>query len=105
VNTVGIILDGSTKVGTFDNVCTIVGGRMREIRNVEVMEQYVDISRGHTNRDLLFLYMEKLGDKTFSLLDCIGFGKVYGSMWCNGSYVRLDNANFLGTVKEGKDAN
>ena len=105
MDTVGIILDGSTKVGTFDDVCTVIGSRMRELKNVEVKEQYVDVSRGHTNRDLLFLYLEKVSDKSFSLLDCVGFGKVYGNMWCDGSHAKLGSANFIGAATGGKDAN
>ena len=97
MNTTGIILDGDRKVGTFEDVTT--GGVLRQLKNVRISEEYVDVGKGQTNRDLLYLYVIQQ-DLSMIILECIGLGLAYGSIWCQPPYVEIHDANFVKAPEE-----
>jgi hypothetical protein len=101
LNTTGIILDGTTKVGTFDDMT--VGTKLRQLRNVCINEQYVDVVKGQTNRDLLYLFVMQQ-DMSMVILECVGLGMAYGDMWCKPPHVVIEDASFVQMSGE-KDAN
>jgi hypothetical protein len=101
LNTTGIILDGTTKVGTFEDVTS--GTKLRQLRNVCINEEYVDVSRGQTNRDLLYLYVMQQ-DMSMIILECVGLGMAYGDIWCQPPHVKMQDASFV-QMSGSKDAN
>jgi hypothetical protein len=92
LNTTGIILDGDLKVGTFEDVTT--DGVIRQLKNVRINEKYVDVAKGQTNRDLMYLYVIQQ-DMSMIILECVGLGLAYGEMWCQPPYVEIHDANFV----------
>jgi len=90
---VGIILDGQIQVGTFEDI-EDREGPLRELKNVFIHSNYLDVAAGQTKCDLTLLYVMKTDD-AYVLLDRIGYGIVYASSWwCSEPFTNIDVATF-----------
>lgn len=89
---VGIILDGQIQVGTFDDVTA--NGPLRELKNVLIHSNYLDVANGQTKRDLTLLYVMRV-DGSYVLIDEVGYGIVYASSWWSSEpFTNTDSATF-----------
>jgi hypothetical protein len=72
----GIIFDGTLKVGEFEDIGPPDEFGFRTITKVKLNTQYMDISRGHSNRTLLYAKALRSNDM-YAIVDIVGRGLVF----------------------------
>lgn len=103
---IGLILDGHVRVGGFDDV-TAPNGSLRQLKNVFIKSEYIDVVNAQTNRDLSFLFVVQMDEtNSYMLIDKVGYGMMYMSSWWHKEpVIDIDEATFKEAPKGGRDAN
>lgn len=92
----GLILDGIILVGTFDFYTSEDCIGQRNLENISISLDKIDIESLKSNKPLQYLFVEILDEETykFKLINNFGFGHIskFESHWCNNDMSCIQNA-------------